>query len=113
MGIITGYNPDLALRHISEFKKGNRKITECIPKNIHINQIYSFLKKGQRLYWLHGETPLLETAGKGNLSKPKASIIILEATHFLDGSEVYTKSKYQVTEIFTDKKIHFDGFAKI
>ena len=113
MGIITEYNPDLALRNISEYHQGNRKIEECIPENFQINQTYNFLKKGQRLYWFHGEIPLLETKGEGNLSRPKASIIILEATHFLDGSEIYTKGKYKVIEIFNDNQVHFDGFAKV
>jgi hypothetical protein len=113
MGIISEYNPDLALRNISESKKGNRKVEECVPEKLQTNKIYNFLKKGQRLYWLHGEIPLLETKGEGKLSKPKASIIILEATHFLDKSEIYTKGKYKVIEIFDDDKIHFNGFAKI
>jgi hypothetical protein len=113
MGIITEYNPGLALKDISEYKKGNRKIEECIPVKLQINHVYSFLKKGQRLYWFHGEIPLLKTKGEGNLSKPKASIIILEATHFLYKSEIYTKGKYKVIEIFNDNKIHFDGFSKV
>lgn len=113
MGIITEFNPDLALRNIIEFKKGNREKEECISENLEVGKIYSFLKSGQRHYWLHGEIPLLETKGEGKLSRPKASIIILEVTHFLEKEEVYTKGKYKVIEVFKDNKIHFEGFNKI
>jgi len=113
MGIITEYNPDLALRNISEFKKENRKKEEYIPENLKADKIYPFLKKGQRHYRLFGEIPLLETKGNQQLSRPKASIIILEATHFLENGQVYTKGTYKVTEVFKDNKIHFDGFNKV
>ena len=88
MGIVVEYNPDLALRNISESKNGNRKIEECIPEDISVGEVYSFLKKGQRNYWLQGEIPLLETKGNQDLSSPKASIIILEVIHFIDNKEV-------------------------
>ena len=52
MGIQTEYNPDLALRDITEFKNGNRKNEECIPENLESGQIYEFLKEGQRNYWI-------------------------------------------------------------
>ncbi len=115
MGIQTEYNPDLALRNIEEFKKGNRKEEECIPENLVNEQIHEFLKKGQRNYWIEGEIPLLETKGNQQLSKPLASIIILEATHFLLDGEPFTKGKYKVVEVFDheDSKIHFNGFAKV
>jgi hypothetical protein len=110
MGIKVEFNPDLALRNISEFKAGNRKIEECIPENLEIGKIYPFLKKEQRNYWLFGEIPLIETMGNENLSRPKASIIILEATHFVENNEVWTKGKYKVIEVFNDENIHFEGF---
>jgi hypothetical protein len=115
MGIVTEYNPDLALRNIEEFKKGNRKVEECIPENITIGEVYDFLKKGQRNYWIEGEVPLLETKGNQQLSSPLASIIILEATHFLSDNEPWTKGKFKVVEIFgkDDGKIHFNGFDKV
>lgn len=113
MGIQVEFNPDLALRNISEFKSGNRKEEECIPQNLEIGQVYDFLKTGQRNYWLEGEIPLLETKGNGNLSKPLASIIILESTHFREENKNYTKGKYKVIEVFNDNQIHFNGFAKI
>ncbi|OGY22989.1 MAG: hypothetical protein A2172_03590 [Candidatus Woykebacteria bacterium RBG_13_40_15] len=113
MGIITEYNPDLALRNISEFKNGKRKKEECIPEDLKAGKIFSFLKSGQRHYWLFGDIPLLETKGNQRLSRPKASIIILEATHFLENDKVYTKGKYKVTEVFKDNKIHFEGLNKL
>ena len=113
MGIITEYNPDLALRNIAEFKKGKRKNEECIPENLTVDRIYPFLKAGQRHYWLYGEIPLLETKGEGKLSQPKASVIILEATHFLRDEKLYTKGTYKVIEVFKDNKIHFNGFNKV
>lgn len=115
MGIVTEYNPDLALRVISEYQNGNRKKEECIPKNLKAGQIYEFLKRGQRNYWLEGEIPLLETKGNQKLSRPLASIVIVEATHFILKGKPWTRGKYKVIEIFDplDKKIHFDGFAKV
>lgn len=113
MGIQVEYNPDLALRNISEFNKDNRKEEECIPENLEEGKEYAFLKKDQRNYWLFGEIPLVETKGNGILSKPKASIIIIEATHFLVNNKIYTKGKYKVVKIIKDDEIYFNGFNKI
>jgi len=112
MGIQIEFNPDLALRNICEFKSGKRKIEECILEPLEEGKVYNFLKKGQRCYWLHGEVPLLETKGNQNLSKPKASIIILEAVHFLDGDEVYTRGKYKVIKLIGEGEIYFNGMNK-
>lgn len=97
------YNPDLALRNISEFKSGNRKEEECIPEKIVAGEIYPFLKSGQRNFWLYGEVPLVETTGSEIVSSPKASVLILEVTHFLENNEVYTKGKYKVLELCDGK----------
>lgn len=109
MGIQVEFNPDLALRNISEFKAGNRKIEECIPNPLGVGKIYNFLKEGQRFYWLEGELPLLETKGIGNLSKPKASIIILEVTHIKENGKTYSKGKYKVIKIISEGEIYFNG----
>ena len=45
MGIVVEFNPDLALRNISEFRKGKRKRDECIPANLQTGRVYNFLKK--------------------------------------------------------------------
>ncbi len=113
MGIKVEFNPDLALRNIAEFKNGNRKLEECIPENLEAGKVYPFLKKEQRLYWLYDEIPLLETQGNQVLSRPKASVIILEAIHFLKDGEVFTRGTYRVAEVFNDDKVHFDGYARI
>lgn len=112
MGIAVEFNPDLALRAYSEFKNGNRKEEECIPEPLEGGKIYPFLKKNQRNYWLQGEIPLLQTKGNGVLSRPIASIIILEATHFLDNNEVYTKGRFKVVEVFKDDNVHFESYAR-
>jgi len=113
MGIKVEFNPDLALRNISEFKNGNRKIEECIPEDLEVGKIYSFLKRDQRLYWLYGQIPLIETKGGEVLSRPKAVIAILEATHFCEDGVMYTKGLYRVDEVITDDAVHFECFDPV
>ena len=115
MGIQVEFNPDLALRNISEFRKGSRKKEECIPERLEAGKAYDFLKQGQRNYWIEGEIPLIETKGNQQLSKPVASIIILEASHILLGGKPFTKGRYKVVEAFNpkDPKISFNGFARV
>ena len=115
MGIQVEFNPDLALRNISEHKNGNRKEDECIPEKLEAGQTYSFLKSDQRNYWLLGQIPLVETKGNCQISKPLAAVEILEATHFMLDGKPFTKGKYKVIDIFdsSDSKAHFDGFERI
>jgi len=113
MGIAVEFNPDLALRNITEYKTGRRKREECVPAKLQANKIYPFLKREQRNYWFYGEVPLRETKGNQQLSRPLASVKILEATHFLYKNEVYTKGKYKVIAIFRDNKIHFESLDRI
>lgn len=113
MGIAVEFNPDLALRNISELKNNNRKIEECIPEPLEEGKIYNFLKKEQRLYYLLGEIPLLETKGNQNLSKPIASVIILEATHFEEKGQIFTKGKYKVIKIIPENEIYFNSYGTI
>ena len=113
MGIQIEFNPDLALRNISEYKKGARKKEECAPSPMLEGNVYSFLKAGQRNYWFDGEIPLLETKGNAELSRPKASIVILKATHFNQDGKTWTKGKYKVMEVFNDGKIYFESYKKI
>jgi hypothetical protein len=114
MGIQAEFNPDLALRNIREFKEKRRSLEECIPERMEAGRTYEFLKEGQRLYWLEGECPLVETEGNGKLSRPLASIRILEATHFLYEGKPYTRGLYRVIEVFdpNDPTIHFEGWEK-
>ncbi|MBN3037025.1 MAG: hypothetical protein JW834_01125 [Candidatus Diapherotrites archaeon] len=113
MGINVEFNPDLALRDYGEFRAGRRKEEECIPDPLEVGKTYAFLKKGFRNYWFFGEIPLLETEGEGRLSRPKASIVLLEATHFLLDGEAHTKGKYKVVEVFDDGGIHFEAFDRV
>lgn len=115
MGIQVEFNPDLALRNIVEAAAGRRGPAECIPNGLRAGDIHPFLKQGQRIYWFGGEIPLVETKGDQQLSPPKASIRIIEATHYIGDADgkVWTRGKYEVMEVFTDRKIHFNGFAKV
>jgi len=115
MGIQVEFNPDLALRNISEFKNNNRRIEECIPEDLREGETYDFLKKGQRNYWFDGELPLLETKGGGDLSRPIASVKIIEATHFLQDGEPYTRGRYKVMAKFdvNDSAINFESYKRI
>jgi len=119
MGIEIEFNPDLALRRSRDFPA--RLDSECIPEPLEKGKEYPFFKRGQRFYWLKGEIPLLETKGYQRLSRPVASIKILEATHYLgkdpagEYEGVFTKGKYEVKEVFDpkDKKIHFEGMDRV
>ncbi len=122
MGIQIEFNPDLALRDYSEFLNGSRKQEECVPKELETGKIYDFLKKGMRVFWLtddeewnKGEMPLTITKGSQKLSRPIASIKIIEATHFLLNNEPYTKGKYKIIEIFdtNNSKINFESYKRI
>lgn len=115
MGIQVEFNPDLALRNISEFKAGRRKEPECVPEKLEAGLTFEFLKSGQRNYWLLGEVPFVETKGNQVLSRPLASVKIVECIHFVKDGSVYTKGKYLVVEVFdsNDPLIHFDGFTRV
>lgn len=114
MGIAVEFNPDLALRDYNHFVLKKRKKEECLPQKIESGRTYNFLKSGQRNYWLEGELPLLETKGNAKLSRPLASIKIIEATHLLIGGIPYTKGKYKVFEVFDPKspQVHFESYAR-
>ncbi|EKE19920.1 MAG: hypothetical protein ACD_8C00086G0011 [uncultured bacterium] len=115
MGIAVEFNPDLALRDISEFKAGRRKIEECVPENLEVGKVYEFFKKEQRIYYLLGEISLIETTTSGgSFSKARASVNILEVTHFIENGEVCTKGKYKINEIFEiDKDLPFEKCSMV
>lgn len=106
-------NPALILRNMDEAHKGQRKVEECIPEQLVVGQSYPFLKKDQRIYWLKGEVPLMEKNEVGEVSRPVASIQILESTHFTENGQLYTRGLYRVTEVFSDTGIHFEGLDKV
>jgi len=107
MGIQVEFNPDLALR---KFNTSERLAEECIPEKIEEGKIYEFLKKGQRLYWLYGEIPLRITEGDQKLSRPLASVIIIEEIHFIKENEAWTKGKYKIIKILGENDNYFDGY---
>ncbi len=113
MGIKVEFNPDLALRNHSDYEKGDRKLEECLPEILEAGKTYDFLKKDQRNYWLQGEIALLETKGNEVLSRPLASIVILEATHFQLNGSTWTRGLYEVKEVFDDDKVHFEWLTKV
>jgi len=122
MGIQIEFSPELALRDISEFKKGKRKREECIPEKMQKGKVYNFLKNGQRVYWLNdekfwsgGEMPLVKTDGTGKVSRPVASIKMLEVTHSIVKGKIFTKGKYKVKDIFdlNNPKINFESCKRI
>ena len=110
MGIKVEFNPDLALR---AFGTPGRLKEECLPEKLFTYNAFNFLKEGQRNYWLEGEVPLLETKGNQELSRPLASIRILEATHFLKDGKPYTKGRYIIRAVFTDDKTHFESYKRL
>jgi 8-oxo-dGTP diphosphatase len=115
MGIEVEFNQDLALRSFDDYLAGRRRAEECIPQKLEKGKVYRFLKKGQRVYWFAGEIPLRLTTGSQNLSKPIASILIIEASHFIEQTEIWTHGLFQVMDIFdiNDNKVYFDGFDRI
>jgi hypothetical protein len=112
MGILAEYNPELALRDRSLFERNECREDECVPEPLVAGKSYPFRKRGQRLYWLLGEVPLIKTDGK-TLSLPLASIILTKAEHVVVENEVWTTGTYEVVEVFSDDAPHFNGFAKI
>ncbi len=112
MGIKVEFNPDLALR---AFGTAGRLETECLPRRLIRGQTHHFLKEGQRNYWLEGEIPLLETKGNQNLSRPLASITILESTHFIKDNLPYTRGMYKINKVYNQKskRVHFESYKRI
>ena len=110
MGIVVEFNPDLALREYVEFKNGNRKKEECVPEKIEEGKVYDFLKKDQRNYWFFGEIPLVKTKGNQSLSRPIASIQIIEATHFIEGENIFTRGKYKIVKKLDNDEPYFECF---
>ena len=112
MGIKVEFNPNLCLR---AFGTEEREKEECLPERLEAGRLYRFLKKGQRNYWLEGEIPLMETRGNEQLSRPLASIRIIEAAHFFQDKQVYTRGVYEVLEVFdeSDTEVKFESYKRV
>jgi hypothetical protein len=106
-------NPALILRNADEAQTGLRKPEECIPDELQIGKEYPFLKKGQRIYWFDSEIPLIEKNAAGDLSRPLASVQIIEVTHVKDNGVLFTRGLYKVIEVFQDEEVHFEGLNRI
>jgi len=113
MGIPVEFNPELALYNISEYRKGKRKVEECIPEKMEKVKVYDFLKDGQRNYWLFGEVPLIQTNNNHVHSPPKASVMILSVTHFVRNGKPFIKGQYKMVDVFNDDKIPFNGLEGV
>jgi len=113
MGIQSISNFVLALRNYEEARSCRRSLDECIPERLVSGESYNFRKKGQRLFLMTEEIPLVETLGNQHISRPLASIRMIEVTHFVDNFEVWTRGRYLVIETFNDDKTHFDGVTRI
>jgi len=112
MGIKVEFNPDLALR---AFNTDGKLPEQCLPIKLEKGKVYPFLKEGLRNYWLDDEVPLLETKGNEILSRPIASIIILESTHFKKDNKFFTKGFFEVIEVFdpNSNKINFESYKRV
>mgnify|MGYP001580352834 FL=1 len=66
------------------------------------------------MYWFNGELPLLETKGNEVLSRPLASITIIEATHFIQDGKTFTRGKYLVKDVFdpNDAAVNFEWMKR-
>lgn len=113
MSINMRFAPDLVLRNYSEYLNKTKQKEECIPNNLQEEEVYSFLKLGQRAYWLDGEQPLLEKSSDGSISQPIASVIILEATHFKKDDNIWTRGTYLVKRVLHEGEIYFNGCEPI
>jgi len=114
MGIQVEFNPDLALRNRSHFLSGKRSLEECLPEMLREGEVHSFLKEGQRCYYLLEPIPLLETQGNQQLSRPLAAVTILEAIHFLKEGRVYTRGTYRIDKVLdpTSSEVYFEGMNR-
>lgn len=113
MPINMQFAPDLVLRDISEYKTGKKQKDECVPLKLQEGSSYSFLKTGQRAYWLDGEQPLLLKREDGSLSAPIASLIITEVTHFKIDGNIWTKGIYYVKKVIQQGEVYFNGCEPI
>ena len=113
MSISVEFSPELALREVNT---PGRLLEECIPESIKEGEVYNFLKRGQRIYWLNeedywsqGEMPLVKTFGGEKTTFPIASIKILEVTHFIKEKQVWTRGRYKVIHLIKEGEVYFNS----
>ena len=106
---------DLRAKIIEELKRKHPKVFcyICGKGGVTIHHLRNMKTKGKGT--INGEMPLCKTEGNKKLSRPVASIKMLEATHLMIGEEVWTKGKYKVIDVFdpNDPKINFEGCMRV
>jgi len=76
MGILVEFNPDLALRNISEYKTGKRQLAECIPADIKVWQnLPLFKKKARGIIGWKGNCPYWKQKDRKNFPAPKPALL--------------------------------------
>ncbi|MBI4433511.1 hypothetical protein HY632_01955 [Candidatus Uhrbacteria bacterium] len=114
MGASIEFNASLALRVMAEYHAGRRRKEECVPEVLAVGEVHTFWKSGHRIYRLDLETPLRQTTGNCNVTRPLASVLLLEVTHVLVEGEPVTRGSYRIVERFdpNDPTVHFEGILR-
>jgi hypothetical protein len=112
MGIQVEFNLYLTLRANNS---RNRHAEECLPSDLESGMYVRFRKKGQRIYRIDREIPLLKTDGNGKLSNPIASVLIEKPTHELINKEIWTTGHYRIMQLYSpsDSNIHSESNERI
>jgi hypothetical protein len=100
MEIKPEFESELRLYNVREFVKDKRKFDECIPENLKEGREYGFLLPGQKFFGLLGKFPLIEI--NEDEKKPgvtRATVNLLEVTHFTGDKNVFTKGKYKIVRV--------------
>lgn len=110
MGVPVEFNTVLALRDRRMSGDVSRATDELLPETLAKGDEHAFTKRGQRIYRLDVEIPLVVTHGNHDISRPLAAVVILEATHVLRDGAYWTIGRYRITEVFSsdDPTIHFE-----
>jgi hypothetical protein len=104
MELTPTFESELALWNIREFVTDKKKFDECIPENFKEGREYNFLLEGQKFFGLFAKFPLVEIGGNSNgMNNTRALINIIEVTHFLDNGKLFTKGKYRILRVVSDK----------
>ncbi len=111
MGTVTEHSLGLALR---DYGTKDRRPEECLPQTLTPGTVNEFLKEGQRGYDVGQEMPLRRAKGEQSVSRPLASVSILESTPFEMDGKTWTKGKYKVREVYdpSDPTVYFEGCQK-
>lgn len=95
MGLKLEFNTVLALRPV---EKGHTA-EESIPADLQVGMVYSFLKKGYRVYPLNKPIPLMTTSGNQNFGATLAMVEISSIIITSDKGEEITLGTYSIKEL--------------